>query len=257
VPEAARFAGTRVLVTGAAAAQGIGAATARWFAARGALLLLNDRVPSDNLDALARELGGQSVPADITDRAAVTALVEKAEAGGGIDVLVANAAYMSMAPLVEADPQNWWRVLDVNLLGTFTTIQTVVPGMLTRGSGRIVVVASEWGLTGWPEATAYAASKAGLVALVKSLGRELAPRGVLVNGVAPGVTDTPQLDVDAAAAGLSGEEMRGHYAAQTPLRRIGDPADIAATIGMLADPRLGSLVGQIVSSNGGTTRGRA
>lgn len=244
-----------VLVTGAA--QGIGAACARWFAEHGDRVALNDRVPSEALSSLADELGGIAVPADISDPAAVTMMVEQVQQRlGTVDVLVANAAHMTMAPLVEADPDDWWRVLDVNLLGTFATVQAVVPGMLAAGCGHVVVLASEWGVIGWPDATAYSASKAGLVSLVKTLGRELAPGGVVVNGVAPSVVDTPQLDVDAAAAGVTPDQIRRRYAEAVPLGRIATPEEIAETVGMLADPRLGALVGQVAQPNGGTTRAR-
>lgn len=244
-----------VLVTGAA--QGIGQASARWFGQRAGTVAVNDRVASPALTSLADELGGIAVPGDISDVDAMAGIAAQLEAShGGVDVLVANAAYMTMAPLVEADPDDWWRVLEVNLLGTFACIQAVVPGMLHRGSGRIVVVTSEWGVIGWPDATAYCASKAGLVSLVKTLGRELAPHGVIVNGVAPSVVDTPQLDIDAAAAGMSPREMREQYAKEVPVGRLAHPDEIAATIGFLADERLGSLVGQVVACNGGTSRTR-
>jgi NAD(P)-dependent dehydrogenase (short-subunit alcohol dehydrogenase family) len=176
---------------------------------------------------------------------------------GDVDVLVANHAAMSMAPVHEQDPEDFWRVVDVNLGGTFALVQAVLPGMRRRGGGRIIVLASEWGLSGWPEAGAYAASKAGLVALVKTLGRELGPEGVLVNAIAPGVIDTPQLAVDAAAAGVGLDQVRSDYAAATPLGRIGTPEEVAAVVSFLADPAVGVVVGQVVQVNGGTTRGRA
>jgi NAD(P)-dependent dehydrogenase (short-subunit alcohol dehydrogenase family) len=147
-------------------------------------------------------------------------------------------------------------VVEVNLGGTWTLAQAVVPGMRARGFGRVVVVTSEWGVIGWPGATAYSASKAGLVALVKTLGRELAPHGITVNGIAPSVVDTPQLAVDAGAAGVGLDEIRRRYAAAIPLGRIARPEEIAATAAFLADPRMGALVGQVLSPNGGTTRSR-
>src|SRR4029079_17638050 len=103
-----------------------------------------------------------------------------------------------------------------NLGGTFFLVQAVLPHMRRRWEGRIVVISSEWGVTGWPEATAYAASKAGLISLVKTLGRELAPEGIIVNAVAPGVTDTPQLEVDADAAGITLADVHARYAESIP-----------------------------------------
>ena len=130
--------------------------------------------------------------------------------------------------------------------------------MRRRGGGRIVVVSSEWGVTGWPGATAYAASKAGLISLTKTLGRELAPEGIIVNALAPGVTDTPQLEVDARDAGVElGEHARQRYAEDIPLGRIGTAEEMAEVVALLADFRLSAMVGQVVQANGGSTRGRA
>jgi NAD(P)-dependent dehydrogenase (short-subunit alcohol dehydrogenase family) len=158
---------------------------------------------------------------------------------------------------VEADPMEWWLVVETNLLGTYALIQEAVRVMREQGSGgRIIVVSSEWGVIGWPEATAYAASKAGLISLVKCLGHELAAEGILVNAIAPGVIDTPQLNVDAQSAGITLEEMHAQYAEGIPLGRIGRPEEIAAAVEFLADPQLHAIVGQTLQINGGSTRGR-
>lgn len=235
----------------------MGAAHARRLAGDGARVAVNDRVASAALDRVAEEVGGVAVPGDVSDPGAARAVVDAAtRALGTVDVLVANHAYMTMSPLLEADLDDWWRVVDTNLGGTFHLVQAVLPGMRRAGAGRVVVVASEWGVTGWPEATAYAASKAGLVALVKTLGRELAPAGVVVNGVAPGVTDTPQLQVDADAAGIAVVDMHSRYALDIPLGRIGRPDELSAAVSLLADFRLGAMVGQVLQVNGGSTRGR-
>lgn len=250
-----RLAGKVALVTGAA--QGMGVAHARRLASDGATVVVNDRAPSEALDALAAEIGGRALPADMHDAEAVTALVTDVERQlGSLDVVVANHAYMSMAPFLEHDPEDWWRVVDTNLSGTFHLVRAAVPGMRSRGGGRVIVINSGWGVTGWPEATAYAASKAGLIALVKTLGRELAPEGIIVNGIAPGVIDTPQLQVDAEAAQVPVEEIKATYAQGIPLGRIGAPEEISAAVSLLADFRLQSMVGQIVQVNGGETRTR-
>ncbi len=247
--------GRVALITGAG--QGMGVAHARRLAADGAVVALNDLSPREELTALAEELGGVTAVGDVSDPVAVARMVEGVQNRlGPIHILVANHAYMSMSPLTEDDEQDWWRVIDTNLGGTFHLIQAVLPGMRSLGEGRIVILASEWGVTGWPGATAYAASKAGLISLTKTLGRELASEGIVVNAIAPGVIDTPQLLVDAEAAEVTGAEMRAQYASGIPLGRIGAPEEIAAAVALLADHRLGSMVGQVVQVNGGFTRGR-
>lgn len=244
------------LVTGAR--QGMGAAIARRLAAEGMRVALVDIADDPRLHSLADEIGGRAYVTDCSDRDAVLALVAAVQADlGDVAVLVANHAYMTMAPVDEHALSDWWQVVDTNLGGTFWLIQAVLPGMRRIGGGRIVVIASEWGVTGWPDASAYAASKAGLVSLVKTLGRELAPEGIIVNAVAPGVIDTPQLMVDAEAAGLPLSEMHRAYAEGIPVGRIGRPEEIAAAVAFLADPSVGSLVGQVLQANGGTTRSRA
>ena len=251
----ARLDGTVALVTGALG--GMGLVITRRLAAEGATVAVTDRVAGPELSELARDTGGVAVAADLTDRHAVVGLVEQvSDELGPVEVLVANAAYMTMAPLLEHDEADWWRVVDTNLTGTFHLMQAALPGMRRLGRGRMVVISSEWGVTGWPNATAYAAAKAGLVSLVKSLGRELAPEGILVNAVAPGVTDTPQLRVDAVDAGVDLLTMRARYAEAVPLGRIADPADIAATVALLIDPAVGAFAGQTIQINGGSTRCR-
>jgi len=244
------------LITGAA--QGIGAATARHFDTLGARLALNDREASPALAALCAEIDAVAAPADITSRDDIRSMIAALTSQHGpIGTLVCNAAYMTMAPFLEHEPGDWWKIIDTNAAGTLRVIQEVLPSMRSLGGGRIVVVCSYWGLTGWPDASAYAASKAGLISLVKTLGRELAPEGIVVNGIAPGVTATPQLEVDARAAGLSVAEMHRQYAAGIPLGRIAHADEIAAGIAFLADRRLGAMIGTVLNVNGGEVRARA
>lgn len=248
--------GKVALITGAA--RGMGASHALRLAAAGASVAVNDLTSSPELTQVAEEIGGITAPGDVSDRDQVQQLVARIENQlGSVDVLVANHAYMSMGAFMDYDTADWWKVIDTNLGGTFHLIQAVLPGMRNSGAGRIVVVASEWGVTGWPAATAYAASKAGLISLVKTLGRELAPESIIVNAVAPGVTDTPQLEVDARDARISLPEMHASYAAGIPLGRIGRPEEISAVVALLSDFRLSAMVGQVVQANGGSTRSRA
>jgi 2-hydroxycyclohexanecarboxyl-CoA dehydrogenase len=254
--EANALEGTVALVSGAA--QGIGRATALRLAADGATVVANDREPSPELDEVAKACGGVAAVADVSDHEAVQEMVARVEAGvGPVGLLVANAAYMSMGRFLEQDEVDWWRHIDTNLSGTFYLVRSVLPGMRRLSGGRIVIISSEWGVIGWSNATAYAASKAGLISLGKTLGRELAPENIITNVVAPGVIDTPQLENDARDAGVSSEEMKSLYAAETPLGRIGRPEEVAATVAFLAREGSAALVGQIVQPNGGTTRGGA
>jgi NAD(P)-dependent dehydrogenase (short-subunit alcohol dehydrogenase family) len=244
------------LVTGAA--QGLGRVTAKRLAFDGFAVAVNDVVLDDRLSALAEEVGGHAVAADIAADGAGTQIVADVEAAlGSVDVLVANAAAMRMGPFVDEDPDQWWRQVEVNLSGHFRLIQAVVPAMRRRGHGRIVVIASGWGVVGHPNATGYAASKAGLVALTKGLGRELGPDGILTNAVAPAYIDTPQLQVDADDLGISLEEMKAQYAALIPTGRLQTPEDVAGAVSFLAGPAAGGMVGQILQPTGGVTRTRA
>jgi 2-hydroxycyclohexanecarboxyl-CoA dehydrogenase len=251
-----RLDGRVALVSGAA--QGLGRAIAARLAAEGARLAVNDRHPSPELDRLAEETGGVTAVADVSDPDAVRRMVADVEQNlGPVEALAANHAYMSMTPFVEHDPEDWWRNVDVNLSGTFFLLRAVLPGMRKNGGGRIVIIASEFGVVGWANATAYAASKTGLISLTKTLGRELGPENILVNAIAPGIMDTPQLDVDALDAGVSPEEIRRRYAADSPMGRIGRPEEIAALAAFLSSDGAGAFVGQILQPNGGTTRGFA
>jgi 2-hydroxycyclohexanecarboxyl-CoA dehydrogenase len=248
--------GRIALVTGAT--QGIGAAIARRLAREGATVGVNGLNHDERMSEVVAQTAGFPAAGDISDPDVVAKLVDDIEVTRGpIDILVCNAAYMTMAPFVDHDEEDWWRIIDTNLAGTFYLFQAVLAGMRRTGGGNIVVIASEWGVTGWPEATAYSASKAGLIALTKSLGRELAPENIIVNAVAPGVTDTPQLQVDADNAKVSLAEMHEEYSRGIPIGRIGRPDEIASAVALLARKDLGAFVGQTIQVNGGATRCRA
>ena len=236
------------LVTGAG--QGMGAAIAARLAADGHTVAVNDLVAA-NAEATAERIGGHAYPFDVADPEAAAAAVG---AIGAVDILVANHAYMTMQPFESTTAEEWDRTIAVNLLGTATLLELVAPGMVDRGYGRVVVIASEWGVIGWPNATSYAASKGGLISLVKSAARALGPHGVAVNAIAPGITDTPQLQVDADDAGITLAEMVERYAQDVPLGRVGRPEDIAEVVAFLCGDAAIALVGQVLQPNGGTTR---
>jgi len=227
------------LVTGAA--QGLGRATALRLAADGFAVAVNDITDDGRLTELAGRTGGIAVPADISEPIAGPAMVEAvASRLGPVQVLVANAAAMAMSPFLESKPDDWWHQINVNLSGHFR-----------------LILSSGWGVIGHPNATAYAASKAGLIALTKGLGRELGPQGILTNAIAPSFIDTEQLRVDADDAGITLGEMRQRYREQIPIRQLASPDDIAAAVAFLAGPGSGAVIGQVLQPNGGVTRTRA
>lgn len=252
---APKFDGKVVLVTGAA--QGLGKTIAQYLASLGARVVVNDRQMDQRLQDLATHIGGYPAPADLSKWGEIDSMISDVIANfGTVDVLVANHAYMTMNDFLTYDSSDWWKVVDTNLGGTFHLIQKVVPGMRANNAGRIVVTSSIWGVTGWPQATAYSASKAGLISMVKTLGRELASDGVIINAIAPGIIDTPQLHVDADAANVPLAQMHELYAKAIPLGRIGKPEEIAKVVAFLADFNLSAIVGQTVQANGGEVRSR-
>ncbi|HEX3824820.1 MAG TPA: SDR family oxidoreductase [Mycobacteriales bacterium] len=248
--------GQVALVTGAA--QGVGHATALRLASDGFRVVVNDISGDGRLDDLAERIGGIAVRADISEPAAALEIVETAaDRLGPVEVLVANAAAMAMSPFLEQAPDEWWRQIDVNLSGHFRLIQAVIPAMRALGRGRIVIVASGWGVIGHPNATAYAASKAGLIALTKGLGRELGPQGIVSNAIAPSYIDTEQLTVDADDLSISLDEMKEQYRELVPTHQLATAEQIAATVAFLAGPGSSAVIGQVLQPSGGVTRTRA
>jgi 3-oxoacyl-[acyl-carrier protein] reductase len=241
--------GKVVAITGAG--RGIGLATARRFARNGALLALNDLSVGEDLQEVAnaaQERGGEAllIEADVGRPEEARRFVEEAERRfGGIDVLVNNAGILRSTPTHEVSWQEWEETISINLGGTWACLRAALPGMLERGSGRIINVSSELGLIGFPTYAAYSASKGGIIALTKAVAKEVAPRGVLVNSVAPGPIETDMLIHDTI-------EYNDETREQIPLRRFGQPDEIAAVIEFLAGPGGSFMVGQIVSPNGGT-----
>ena len=246
--------GVVCLVTGAA--QGIGQGIVKRMALEGATVAVNGRVDDQRLRSVVGEMGGFAAPADIADREAVQRMVASVESSlGPIEVLVCNAARMTMKPFLEQDPDEWWDQVNINLTGHMNVIAAVLPGMRRLGRGRIVIFSSLWGPIGWENASGYASSKSALISLGRSLARELAPEGIYVTIVAPGIIDTPQLQVDADDAGVSLEEIHGIYAKDIPAGRIGTPDDVARTVVFLSTETARAFVGQTIHPNGGEIRG--
>jgi NAD(P)-dependent dehydrogenase (short-subunit alcohol dehydrogenase family) len=244
-----------IIISGAR--QGMGLAIAKRLKKEGALLALNDRILDDKLKEICQELGALAVPGDLSDLKVIPPLVKSVvEKYGKIDAVVAQHAYMNMGKFEEQSNEEWWKVVNTNLLGTYVLIRESIEH-LKKSKGKVVVTSSYWGLTGWPEASAYASSKAGLISLVKSLGRELAPLGINVNGIAPGVINTPQLEVDAKNLNMPLSEVLDMYAKNISLARVGTSDEIASVVAFLLDPEQNAMVGQIVNANGGEIRSRA
>jgi NAD(P)-dependent dehydrogenase (short-subunit alcohol dehydrogenase family) len=245
--------GVVCLVTGAA--QGIGKGIVVRMAREGARVAVNARLDDDRLKGVVELMGGFAAPADIADSDAIERMVKDVERKlGPIEVLVCNAARMTMVPFLEQAPEQWWEQVDINLTGHMDVIAAVLPGMRRLGRGRIVIISSLWGPTGWKNATGYTAAKSALISLGRALGRELAPENIYVTIVAPGIIDTPQLEVDAVDAGMTLDEVRAMYAKNVPAGRIGTPDDIARTVVFLSTEVARAYVGQTVQPNGGEVR---
>ncbi len=243
VPRTDLLTGRRVLVTGAAS--GIGLAIATHCAHAGATVVLTDRDPRvhDRVD------GAGAVAAhelDVTDESAVAAVVAQVEADlGGIDVLVVSHGILTQAPLAQMSTAQWSETLDVDLTSVFVLNRAVLPGMLERGDGRIINVASQLGIKGGASLAHYAAAKAGVIAMTKSLALEVSGEGVLANVIAPGPIETPLVD------GID-EDWKVAKRAELPLGRFGTPDEVAPTAVLLAsDPGGNLFVGQVLGPNSG------
>lgn len=210
----------RALITGGAG--GIGLACAKRLAADGLEVVIAD-LPSDRLNALGKDF--PAVPMDVTDSAQVDSVFQDV---APIDVLVNCAGVVGPnMPSWEVSGQDWGRTIDINLTGTFNTMRAAIPGMRERGWGRIVNVASIAGKEGNPNLSAYSASKAGVIGLTKSAGKELAQDGVLVNAIAPAVIATPMnAETD--------PQVLEYMVSRIPMGRLGTPEEAAALVSWLS-----------------------
>ena len=236
--------GKAALVTGASG--GIGAEIARALHGAGATVgISGTRVAP--LEALAAELGERVhvLPCDLSDAASVEALPKAAVAAmGSVDVLVNNAGITRDNLFMRMSDEEWQSVLDVNLTSTFRLCRGVLRGMMKARWGRIVNVSSIVGATGNPGQGNYAASKAGMVGMSKSLAAEVASRGITVNCVAPGFIATAMTD-------KLNEDQKGRILGQIPAGRMGEPGEIAASVLYLASPEAGYVTGAVLHVNGG------
>jgi 3-oxoacyl-[acyl-carrier protein] reductase len=236
--------GKNALVTGST--RGIGRAIAESLAAAGARVAVVGRDQARAAEAAAAVgNGARGFSADVGDPASVVALIEAVEKEfGQIDILVNNAGLTRDNILFRIRDDDWDAVLDANLRGAFIAIRTASRGMIKRRWGRIVNIASVVGITGNKGQANYAASKAGLIGLTKSVAKELGSRNVLVNAVAPGFIET---DMTAAMT----PEARAGLAGQIPLERLGTPQDIAGVVTFLASDQAAYITGQTIVVDGG------
>ena len=236
--------GKTALVTGASG--GLGTAIARVLHGAGATVGLSG-TRREALEALGEELGERArvLPCDLGDRAQVEALIGQAETAlGRVDVLVNNAGLTRDNLALRLKDEDWERVLEVNLGAAFRLCRAALRGMMRQRWGRIVNIASIVGVTGNPGQANYAASKAGMIGMSKSLAAEVASRGITVNCVAPGFIATPMTDALA-------QPQKDKLLSAIPAGRLGEPADVAAAVLYLASPEAAYVTGQTLHVNGG------
>ena len=244
--------GRVAVVTGGAS--GMGLAIARHLAARGDRVGVLDLQGEAALRAAAelRESGAAAigVEADVTDRRGVDLALDKVRAElGPVAIMVTSAGLDSFERFRDITIQSWERILAVNLTGTFHCLQAAVPDMLEAGWGRIVTISSSSAQSGAVRMAHYVASKGGVIGLTKALALELAPYGITVNNIPPGMIDTPMLRGAEAAGNVA--NLAKLASRMIPVGRVGTPEDIAAVCGFLCSDEAGFITGQVVGVNGG------
>ena len=231
--------GKLALVTGAS--RGIGRAIAVELARAGAEVVVGYRSGADEAEELAKAIGGHAVQADVSDPEQAARLVEEA---GDIEILVNNAGLTRDGLIARMSDDDWRTVIDTNLGGVFHTCRAAARGMMRRRAGSIVNLTSVVGIHGNPGQTNYAASKAGIIGFTKSLARELAPRGVRANAIAPGYIETALTDV-------LPDEVQQAILANTPLARLGTPEDVAGAVRFLCSDEASFVTGVVLLVDGG------
>jgi 2-hydroxycyclohexanecarboxyl-CoA dehydrogenase len=225
--------GKRAIVTGGAS--GIGAA-------------IVERLRAEGADVTVFDLKGEP-SVDITSYDAVKQAVE---AAGAIDILVNNAGWDMFRPFLKTDPEFWRTIISLNLVGAMNCIHCVLPGMAARGRGKVVTIASDAGRVGSSGEAPYSACKGGLIALTKTLARELATKGVRLNVVCPGLTETGMLAEFMKGAG-NPDKLAEAYRRAVPIGRLGKPDDIPGAILFFASDDADFITGQVLSVSGGLT----
>ncbi len=247
--------GRHALVTGAS--RGLGAAIAAALSNAGADVTLLVRSMTSGAD-VAKTLPGRAhvVVADLTDTTAINAAIESATTAlGPISLCVNNAGIAESAPFLRSDAALWTRTMDVNLMGAVRVTQAVLPAMIEARFGRIVMVASTAGLKGYAYTTAYSASKHALIGLARSLAHEVAAKGITVNAVCPGFSDTGMTDASIArivqTTGRSEAESRALLVAGNPQRRLVQPHEVASAVCWLCSDGAAAVTGDAIVVAGG------
>ena len=225
--------GKSAIVTGGAA--GIGAAIVQRF-------------KDEGVDVTIFDLHSPS-PVDITDYAAVKSAVAKA---GPVDILVNNAGWDMFKPFLKTDPAFWQKIISINLVGAMNMLHCVLPGMVERGRGKVVTIASDAGRVGSSGEAPYSACKGGLIALTKTLAREMAAKNIQLNVVCPGLTETGMLEQFMEGAG-NPEKLREAYRRAIPMGRLGRPDDLPGAVAFFASDDADFITGQVLSVSGGLT----
>ncbi len=225
--------GKSAIVTGGAA--GIGAAIVQRFKDEGVKVVVFD-------------LHSQP-PVDITDYEAVKKAVTNA---GPIDILVNNAGWDLFRPFLKTDPAFWQKIISINLIGAMNMLHCVLPGMAERGRGKVVTISSDAGRVGSSGEAPYSACKGGLIAITKTLAREMASKNIQLNVVCPGLTETGMLEQFMQGAG-NPEKLREAYRRAIPMGRLGKPEDLPGAVAFFASDDADFITGQVISVSGGLT----
>ncbi|MBE3102420.1 MAG: 3-oxoacyl-[acyl-carrier-protein] reductase [Firmicutes bacterium] len=240
--------GKVALVTGAS--RGIGKACALYLAELGVKVAINYSRSSEQADqvvAQIKEMGGEAIAirADVSKQAEVETMVDETiKSLGGLDILINNAGVTKDTLLIRMKEEDWDQVLDINLKGAFLVTKAAAKYMMKKRQGKIINISSVIGVSGNAGQANYAASKAGIIGFSKSIAKELAPRGILVNIIAPGFIDTDMTDV-------LNDQVKEAILSQIPLGRYGDPEDIAYLVGFLSSEQSQYITGQVIHVDGG------
>jgi 2-hydroxycyclohexanecarboxyl-CoA dehydrogenase len=240
-----RLEGKKALVTGGAS--GIGAAIARRLAAEGADVTIGD-LNLEGATEVAGEISGLAIELDVTDLGSAQAAVDSA--GGKVDILVNNAGTDEFGFFAQTTPEQWDKVIGVNLTGVFNCTFAALPGMQDGGYGRMVNIASEAGRVGSKGSAVYSAAKGGVIAFTKVMAREGARFGITANAIAPGPIETPLL-MRAKEFGEVGEKIIETMKGGTQLRRLGQPEEVAAAVAFLASDDASYVTGETLGVSGG------